>query len=114
MSHQEANEQARRNYAIEAFTLGEEYFLQLNCGEEILATVSADNSEDPAEFVVFNGTGMTDEDEEDPTSVSRRFPVSTNPMDAWREAARYGYLHALSKMMVPDQRADREIYSFSS
>lgn len=114
MSQQEANEQARRNYAIEAFTLGEEYFLQLHCGEDILATVSADNPEDPEEFVVYNGTGMTEEDEVDPESVSKRFPVAINPMDAWREAARYGYLHALSKMMVPDQRADREIYSFSA
>lgn len=115
MSQIEANEQARRNYALEAFTLGEENFLQIRCGEEILATVCAPaGAPVPTEFVVYNGTGLNDEDEEDAKLIAKRFPVRTSTNDAWREAAKFGYNHALAKMMIPDAREDREAYSFAA
>ena len=109
MTDTEATELARRNYAIEALTLGEENFLQIHCGDEILVTVSSPcGNEDPGEFIVYNGTGMNEDDEEDPRLIAKRFPVGDITAEAWREAARFGYLHALSKVMIPDARRDRE------
>jgi hypothetical protein len=111
MSDIDANERARQFYAVEAHTFDEDYFLQIHCGDEVLVTVSAvPNPESPEEFVVYNGIGLDDNDEEDQNAVAKRFDVDINPMDAWREAARFGYIHALSKMMIPDRRNDREIF----
>ncbi len=111
MSQIEANEQARRNYALEAFTLGEENFLQIRCGGEVIATVTAPAGPSvPTEFVVFNGNGMTEDDEEDPKLVVKRFPTRGDSNAAWREAARFGYQHALAKMMTQDVREEREAY----
>jgi hypothetical protein len=111
MSDIDTNERARQFYALEAHTFDEDYFLQIHCGENVLVTVSASPSPDsPDEFVVYNGIGLDDNDEEDLNAVAKRFVVDINPMDAWREAVRFSYLHALSKMMLPDQRSDREIF----
>lgn len=115
MSQTEANEQTRRNYALEAFTLGEENFLQIRCGGEIFATVTAPSGAPvPTEFVVYNGTGLNDEDEEDAKLVVKRFPVRLDINDAWREAARFGYQHALAKMMTADVREEREAYGLAA
>lgn len=111
MADLEANELARRNYAIHAETFGEEFYLQISCGDEILTTISAGPYQvEPTEFVVYNGTGLDENDEDDPSSIVRRFAIDNEPMDTWREASRYCYLHALSRMMVPDQRNARATF----
>lgn len=111
MSQIEANEQARRNYALEAYTLGEENFLQIRCGSVIMATVSAPSGPAvPEEFIIYNGTGLNDEDEEDAKLIVKRFPTRGDLNAAWRDATRYGYQHVLAKMMTADIREENEAY----
>ena len=40
----------------------------------------------------------------------KRFPTRGDTSSAWRDAARFGYLHALAKMMTQDARDEREAY----
>lgn len=116
MSQIEANEQARRNYALEAFTLGEENFLQIRCGGEILTTVcAATGPAVPQFFIVHNGTGLDDDDNDLPTAKAIKIVAAEgDPAEAWRIAARYGYLHALGRMMTADQREERDLYGVAA
>lgn len=107
---------ARRNYALTVNTFDVENFLQISCGDEILVTVCAPAGPSiPNQFVVFNGTGLDEDDNDlDISEAAKVFKVKTCVGDAWREAARHGYLHALSKLMIPDSREDREAYDFAA
>lgn len=110
------NEVARRNYALTTQTFDCEFMLQIKCGGEILATVTQPAGPSvPEEFLVFNGDGLDAEDNDlTAADAVKVFKVKGEARDAWREAARYGYLHALSKMMVPDAREDREAYGMAA
>jgi hypothetical protein len=104
------NEIARRNYALTAQTFDCEHLLQISCGDEILVTVNR-----PVEtnmFAVFNGNGLDEEENDLPidNAVKLIAFTSADENDAWRQIARFGYLHALGKMMTADQREERETY----
>ena len=106
------NEIARRNYALTTQTFDSEHFLQISCGGEVLVTVCTPAGPSvPEEFIVHNGTGLDDQDEDLPVNQAvKRFPTRGDTSSAWRDAARFGYLHALAKMMTQDVRDEREAY----
>lgn len=109
MSQDDVNEQTRNNYAIEAYTMGEDHLLKLFCGGECIVTICTPAEPHISQFIVYNQDGLDEDDVEDPNLVVKRFPVRTSVNDAWREAVRFGYAHALSRMMVVDKRRDREL-----
>jgi hypothetical protein len=107
---------ARSNYALTADTQETEHFLQLSCDGQVLVTVTRDYDEGEAHtFLVFNGDGL-DEDGGDLTAdhAVRMFPVKLVLGDAWREAVRFAYLHALAKMMIADARDERDGYGLAA
>jgi hypothetical protein len=110
------NEVARRNYAITTETFDCENMLQIKCGGEVLVTVTAPAGPPVAEvFAVYNGNGLDENDEDMAISDAvKTFPVKGDVNDAWRQAARYGYLHALGVMMTRDAREEREAYEFAA
>jgi len=99
---------ARRNYALTTQTFDCENMLQISCGGEILVTVCEPVDSDF--FAVFNGNGLDEEDGDLPISEAVKLFARGNEKEAWRQAARFGYLHALGKMMTQDAREDREAY----
>ena len=100
------NEIERRNYALVSSTFDAEHFLQISCGGEVLVTVTAPAGPAvPETFCVFNGNGLTEEDEDMAEGDAvKRFAARGDVNDAWRQAARFGYQHALAKMMTADVR----------
>ena len=103
------NEIARRNYALSVETFDCEHLLQISCGDELLVTVCQPIESDF--FAVFNGNGLDENDEDlGPKDAVKLFANKGDINEAWRQAARFGYLHALGKMMTADQRDERETY----
>jgi len=104
------NEVARRNYALTTETHDCENMLQIKCGGEILVTVCQPAGPTvPTEFLVFNGDGLDAEDNDlTAADAVKVFPVRLDVNDAWRQAARFGYLHALARMMTADIRQEVE------
>lgn len=102
------DEIARRNYALTTETFDCEHMLQIKCGGEVLVTVCEPVDSDF--FAVFNGNGLNGDDEDLPIDQAVKLFSRGNEKEAWRQAARFGYLHALGKMMTHDTREDREVY----
>lgn len=105
-----ANENARRNYSLHTDTFDAEHMLQISCGGEILVTICQPAGPSIAEvFYVFNGTGLADDDTdlgaEDAVKIFKVEDEDVN--SAWREAVKFGYGHALAKMMCADAKAER-------
>ena len=106
---------ARRNYALTAETFDCEHFLRISCADEALATVTQGIGKYVNFFLVFNEDGLDEFDADlDANMAVKRIEIHECVNEAWREAARFGYLHALSKLMVPDQRADRQLFPMSA
>jgi len=101
------DEIARRNYALTTATFDCEHLVQISCGGEILATVCNPNGH-PDYFAVFNGNGLDDEDNDLGHEHAIKLFDTLDEQDAWRQAVRYGYLHALGKMMTADKRLEDE------
>ena len=105
-----ANENARRNYSLHTDTFDCEHMLQISCGGEILVTICQPAGPSIAQaFLVFNGNGL-DEEEADlgPEDAVKIFKVEDEDVNgAWREAVKFGYGHALAKMMCADAKAER-------
>ena len=96
----------RRNYALTTETLDMENFLQISCAGETLATVCSPQGRGEF-FAVFNGNGLDDEDNDlHEKDAVKLFSTAADDADAWRQAVRYGYLHALGKMMTADKREE--------
>jgi hypothetical protein len=103
------NEIARRNYALTTATFDCEHLIQIYCGDEVLVTVCQPIESDF--FAVFNGNGLDSEDNDLTNSDAvKLFAMKGDENGAWRQAARFGYLHALGKMMTADEREERETY----
>ena len=105
------HDNARRNYALTVETFDCDNFLRISCAGELLVTVTRGVGDAEDHFLVFNGDGLDEEgDDLEASKAAKRFQIHECVNEAWREASRYGYLHALSKMMVPDQRVDRQLF----
>jgi hypothetical protein len=110
----DTNEVARRNYALEAQTMGEEFFLQISCGGEVLVTVSAPADPIVEKFCVYNGLGLNENDEEDASSIVKCVEVQFSEAKAWREAVKFAYSHALAVLFNQDAQADRIIFGVAA
>lgn len=108
---------ARTNYALTTETFDMDHYLQISCGGTILATVMHSNTQENM-FLVFNGDGLNEDEDDsemsDDQAVKQIAFTSNRINDAWREIARFGYLHALGKMMIEDARNERDEFSFAA
>jgi len=103
------NDLARQNYALTAETFDVEHFLQISCGDEVLVTVCAPAGPTESDFfVVFNGTGLDDDDNDLTEKDAVKLFARGHETEAWRQAARFGYLHALGKLMIQDKRDEED------